>query len=807
VNPVGQDLKYGARLLAKAPAFSVVALVALALGIGATTAIFSVVDAVLLKPLPFRDPDRLIVIYERNPVQHKDKLFVAGANYLEWQRQSRVWEGMAAVQEVHANLTGGPGGHLEPEELKVERVSAGLFPVLGVQAVVGRTFRPEEDQPGHSRYVLLSHRLWRRLFGEDRSLVGNAVRLRGESYTVVGVLPPDFAVLEPAVDAWIPLGLDAGDARGLAAHNVTVIARLKPGAAFARAQAEMETIGRRLEQSNPALNRGSGPSLYTLENELVGDVRKPLLVLLGAVGFLMLMACANVANLLLARGAGRRREIAVRAAMGAGRGRILAQLLCESLMLALAGGLVGLVLARASVALLGRLGEAGIPRLANAGVDARLFAFALCLSLATGILFGLAPALQLSAGSLRESLTEGGRGGTTTRPGRALRDSLVVSEVALAVLVLIGACLLMRSYLRLRAVDPGFQPSGLLTFRLPLGGTRYAAPERRIAFFQQVVDRLAALPGVRAVAAANGLPLTGLGAGSTFAVEGQPPPPPEHRPLGLARSINPGYFRAMGIPLVAGREFAASDTGQSPPVMMVSRSLARRFWSDGHPLGGRIALDYPARTAEIVGVVENWKADRLDGEDWPTLYYPYAQAPVNTMTLALRTAGPPLALASAVGRAVHQLDPDQVVAEVRPMEAVVDESVAGARFQAVVLDILGLIAFSLCAVGVYGVISYSVIERTHEIGIRVALGAQSGDVLLLVLGHGARLAAIGIAAGLAAALALTRLMASMLYGVKPTDFYSFAAISALLGIVALAASYLPSRRAMRLDPVAALRHE
>jgi putative ABC transport system permease protein len=812
MTSLARDLRHGARLLWKAPGFSAVALAALALGMGATSAIFSVVDAVLLKPLPFRDPQRLLVIWESNPAQNLKEMFVTPGDFLEWRNQSRTVEALAAIQDVSVNLTGGPNGHIDPEELRAERVSASLFPLLGVQPVVGRAFRAEEDQPGRTDYALLSHALWQRRFGGDLSIAGKAIRLRDRSYTVVGVLPAGFSVLDPAVDVWIPLGLDTHDAHTAGMRFLTVIARLNRGVEIDRAQTEMDVIGNRLEQANPALDRGWRPSLFPLREELVGHVQQALLVLMAAVGFLLLMACVNVANLLLARGATRRKEIAIRTALGAGRSRIVVQLLSESVLLALAGGALGLALARGVVALVARLGPASIPRLAEARIDARLFLFALGVSVATGILFGMAPAMQSSGANLNAVLTEGGRGGTVGRSGRMVRNALVVAEVALAVVVLIGAGLLMRSFARLRSADPGFRPSGLLTLRVPLAGGRNAAPDRRIAFFQQVADRVATLPGVGAVGAVNGLPLTGLGQGSNFAVDGRPAPAPAQRPLGLLRSVTPAYFRTMGIPLVAGRVFADSDTSQAPPVIVVNQTLARRFWPNGNPLGGRLVVDQNnGRVAEIVGVVGDVKPERIESQDWPTIYNPYAQVPVTTMTMVVRTAGPkgapPLSLASAVEREVHQLDPDQPVADVRSMEEVSDRAIAGARFNTVLLGVFAQIAFLLAAVGIYGVISCDVSERTHEIGIRVALGAQPADVLKLVLGQGARLAGYGIAAGLAAAFVLTRLMAAMLYGVKATDAYTFVATPVLLGVVALAASYLPSRRALRLDPVTALRHE
>ncbi|HTP35807.1 MAG TPA: ABC transporter permease [Candidatus Acidoferrales bacterium] len=803
---IWQDLRYGVRLLRKAPGFAAVALVALALGIGATTAIFSVVDAVLLKPLPFRDPERLLVIWEKNPTLNKVKLFVAPANFLAWQRQSRTTETMAALQDVSVNLTGGPNGHVDPEELRGERVSATLFPLLGVQPVVGRTFREDEDQPGNAFAALLSYSLWQRRFGGDRAIVGKTIRLRDQPYTVTGVLPHDFAVLEPNIDLWIPLGLNGSDPRVALSRFLVVIARRKD--TLDRVRAEFDAIGGRLEQSMPELNRGWRPSIFTVEGELVGDIRRSLWVLLAAVGCLLLMACVNVANLLLSRGAGRRRELALRLALGAGRARIVNQLLAESVLLSLGGGALGLLLATAVIRGLAHSGTGGIPRLAFAAVDLRLFVFALAVSLLTGIVFGAVPAWATSGANLVPALNQGGRSGTTGRAGRAVRNGLVVVEVALAVVVLIGAGLLIRSFIRLRSTNPGFEPAGLLTMRVPLAGLRNAAPERKVAFVQELTGRIGALAGVRSVGGVNGLPLTGLGNGVPFIVEGQPAPAPSQWPVGVLRSVTPAYFRTLGIPLVAGRTFSASDDAQAPLVIVINRTLASRFWPASNPIGAHLILDFrKPRSAEVIGVVGDVKPERPEAEDWPTIYNAYSQAPVNTMTLAVRCDGPPLALALAAQREVQRLDPDQPVADVRTMDDVVSKAVSGARFNTGLLTAFAAIAFVLAAVGIYGVISYDVSERTNEIGIRMALGAQPGDLLRLVVGEAARMALYGITAGLAISFAVTRLMATMLYSVNPTDAYTFWGISILLALVALAASYLPSRRALALNPVNALRHE
>jgi putative ABC transport system permease protein len=802
-----QDLRYGARMLAKAPAFTAVALLTLALGMGAATAIFSVVDTVLLKPLPFRDAERLLLIWEQNVSQNLDRTFVSPADFLAWQQQCRAVERMAALQDMRINLTGGPNGYIESEELKGERVTADLFPLLGVEPTVGRAFRPEEDRPGSANVVMLSHSLWQRRFAGDPDIAGKTIRLRDQPYTVVGVLPAAFAVMESSVDVFIPLGLDPGDAHSVHNRFLRVIARRR--GSLDQVRAELDALGAQLERAQPTLNTGWRPEVFELREELVGGVRRALWVLMAAVGCLLLMACVNVANLLLARGATRRKEIALRSALGAGRGRIVAQFLTESVLLAVGGAALGWLLAAGAIYLLVHAGPASVPRLAQAALDLRLFGFALAVSLTTGILFGIVPAMQGARTSLSATLNEGGRGGSTGRAGRRIRNTLVSTEVALAVVVLIAAGLLMRSFIRLRGVDPGFRPAGVLTVRVPLTGGRNSARDQRIAFFRQVTERIAALPGVRAVGAVNALPLTGLAVGATFAVVGRPATDQARRPMALSRSITPGYFAAVGIPLLAGRALADSDTAQSAPVVVVNQTLARRFWPGGNAVGGRLAVDRAAgtRVEEIVGVVGDTKSESIDGEEWPTIFSPYPQLPPGAMTLTVRTAGPPLALASAVTHEVHRLDPDQPVADLRPMDEVVDLALAGARFNTVLLVGFAGVAFLLAAVGIYGVISYDVSQRTHEIGIRMALGAQPADVRRLIMGQGARLAVYGIVAGLLGAALVTRFMRTMLFGVHPADAWTYTAISVLLALVALGASFVPSRRAMALDPVTALRHE
>jgi len=799
------DLRHAVRLFHKAPGVTLVSLLALALGIGAATAIFSVTDAVLWRPLAFPQPERLVVVWEKNPAQNKFRMFAQTGDYFEWQRQGSLFESTGAFQDVHVTLSGGPKGALPAEEIAAQRVSASLFPTLGVQPALGRGFGPDEDRPGHTTFALLSDSLWRHRFGGDPAIAGETIRLRDQSYTVLGVMPPGVRILQHPADIWIPLGLDANDARTLQARFLTVIGRLRPGVSLAQAQAGLNSLADRLEQNDPASNRGWRPNLFPMLQELTGDVQQPLLILSGAVGFLLLIACVNVANLLLAGGAARSKEFAVRIAMGAGRGRIVFQLMTESLALAAAGGILGLALAWGSIGVLTRLGAATIPRLAQARLDWRVFLFALAISAASGVMFGVAPSLQVSAANPNAALITGGRGSTAARSSRMLRNGLVVAEIALALLVLIGAGLLMRSFVRLRAVNPGFETSHLLTLRLPLPPG--LPMERRAALLNRLTLLLAALPGVRSAGAVNTLPLTGFGSGTTFAVEGQMAPPPEQRPISLMRAATPDYFRTMAIPLVSGRFFTDSDTAQAPPRIIVSQTLARRFWPGSSAIGGHLVLDPDGHTAEIVGVVGDVKPESLDGADWLTVYSPYRQTVPNTMVLVLRTNVPPESLATTVEHVVHMADPAQAVADVRSMDEVVDRTVATARFHMLVLAAFSQISFLLAATGIYGVVAYDVSRRTSEIGIRMALGAQPADVMRLVLGQCARLAGLGILLGLAGAFALTRLMLSMLFEVKPTDAFTFVSISLLLGAVALAAGYLPARRAMALKPAAALRHE
>jgi putative ABC transport system permease protein len=801
-----QDLRHALRLLYRSPGFTAVAVLALALGIGAATSIFSVVDAALLRPLPFRDARRLMVLWTRNPAKTPLRMFVSPAEFLEWRAQARSFESMAAVQPARMNLSGGTNGPGEPEEIDVERVSWNFLHVLGVSTAAGRSFSAEEDRPGQSGVVILSHSLWMRRFGGGPA-TGQSVRLRDRSYVVAGVAPAGFSIVNPKVEAWIPLALNPGDTRGGTVRNLMVFGRLAPGVTPQQAATEMELIAARLERERPSTNAGWKPWIFDIREEISGGVRRALLVLFAAVTLLLLIACANVANLLLARSAGRQKEIALRTALGGSRLRIFLQLLAESVVLALAGGVAGVALSTLGIRLVTQLAPSSLPRLSAVSVDLRLLAFSLLCSLLTGIVFGLAPALQASRADLNEVLKEGGRGGTGGVRRRFLRDALVVAEIAIAVVVLIGAGLLTRSFQRLRSADPGFPGSRMLTMRIPLAGGRNAAEPRRIAFFGEVLQRLPAVGGVRGAAAVSALPLTGLGIGSTFTVEGRPVPPLEDRPLCLIRSVTPGYFGALGIPLLAGRDFNAFDTSDAARVALVNTTMARRFFPDRSAIGAHLSLDSPAVKLEIVGIAGDVKQDKLDRPDWPTVYFPYPQAPAATMVLMVRTEGDPLASAPAVVREIRAIDPDQPVADIRSIEQVLSDSVATPRFNAVLLAVFAGVAFVLAAVGIYGVTAYGGAERTREFGIRLALGAAPADIFGMVLLNGASLAGIGIAIGLAASFALTRTMASMLYPIAPADLTTFASVTLLLGAVALSACYLPSRHATAVEPVQALRHE
>ncbi len=818
-----QDLRYAGRMLLKHPGFTGVAALALALGIGANSAIFSVINAVLLRPLPYQDPDRIITIWETNPHLQLgfDKFPCSAANFIDWREQNHVFGHIAALSSDPFNLE----GRGEPEKLGGARVSADLFAVLGVEASLGRAFLPEEDQPGHNHVVVLSHSLWQRRFGSDPGVIGQAVRFNGESYTVVGVMPPGFhyphgtdmpAYFQfPAqTEVWSPIALRAEQIKNRGGINKAVIARLKPGVTLKQAQAEMDTIAQRIGQQYPDTEAGFGVTLIPLHEQVTGSLRPSLLTLLGAVGFVLAVACANVANLLLARAAARQKEIAIRTALGAGRWRIVRQLLTESVLLSSLGGGLGLLLGMWGIDLLIAATPENIPRFKEVSLDARVLGFTLVVSLLTGIIFGLAPALQASKPDLNESLKEGGRGSTSVR--HRVRSLLVISEVALALVLLIGAGLMIKSFLRLQQVDPGLDPHHVLTMRLSIPYAKYSKDEQRIAFYRQLLERTESLPGVQAVGAVSEIPLSGAEDLEGFTIEGRPPVKSlQEMPIANYHTVTPDYFRAMGITLLKGRQLTEGDKEDAPGVVIINETFAHRFFPGEDAIGKRVTFDNPEKEKaswnSIVGVVRDVKHSALDAEPRPEIFRPFFQSPGTSfsgdLALVARTVSDPLSLAAAIRNEVWAVDKEMPVYDIETMDQIIAESVSRRRFNMLLLGVFAAVAMILATVGIYGVMSYTVSQRTHEIGIRMALGAERGDVLRLVVGQGMMQALAGVAIGLAGAFAVTRVMASLLYGVSATDPVTFIGISLLLAMIALIACYIPARRAMKVDPMVALRYE
>jgi putative ABC transport system permease protein len=809
-----QDLRYGARALARTPGFTAAAVLALALGIGASAAVFSVVNSVLLRPLPYMDAEQLVVIL------HRAKNPVAPANYLDWRRESRAFEDMGAAELWAPNLT----GRAEPEKLWALRMTPSMFPVLGVPPLLGRAFLPSEGEPGSDHVIILSHRLWQRRFMGDASVIGRSVMLDGEPYTVVGVMPEDFRFAPfwaTQTELWAPLALSQRAAnRG--GSSLRVFARLAPGVPLGQAQAEMATIADRLDKEYPGTNRDV--TVLSLTEKVVGDVRPALLVLLVAVGFVLLIACANVAHLLLARAAARQRELAVRTALGASRSRIIRQLLTESSLLALTGGALGIALATTAVRVLVALSPGSIPRVETIALDGRVLAATVILSLLTGVAFGLVPALHRERRDLADALRDSSRGSTGGVERTRLRDILVASEFALALVLLVGAGLMIRSFQALQSVDPGFDPRNVLTAVVTVTGTKEEDPRRRAAFFQELVGKVAALPGVESASAINHLPLAGDMWGWPFVVEGRPLPKPGEMTTAAYRVVLPGYFRTMRIPILRGRDVTDRDRLDAPGVVVVNEEMASRQWPGEDALGKRISLDTEGRGPwlTVVGVAKNAVRGEWTAEPEEEVYLPYLQTRsyleersswIAYLTLVLRTRCPKAPACDAaelvppLREAVRSLEPNAPLSEVQTMEQVVRSETARTRFNLALLATFAAVALILAALGIYGVMSYSVSRRTHEIGIRMALGARRGDVLRLVVLQGMVVALAGAVVGLLGALALTRFMTSLLYKVGSTDVATFVAVPVVLAGVALAASYLPARRATRIDPLLALRHE
>ncbi|HEX8144776.1 MAG TPA: ABC transporter permease [Pyrinomonadaceae bacterium] len=811
MRTVLQDVRYGFRMLAKRPGFTVVAVLALALGIGANTAIFSVVNAVLLRPLSFKEPERLVAVWETNAQaegEARTRNEVALGNFLDWRAQNRVFEQLGALVYASANLS----GVAEPERVQGAVVTTNLFQLLGAQPLMGRAFLPEEEQVTSPRAVIISHGLWQRRFGADPALLGKTLTLNGNQTTVVGIMPPGFQLQFPTsmqVDMWLPLRIDPKDA-GRKAHYLYVLGRLKQGVSMAQAQAGMNAIVGQLQEQYPETNADRGANLVSLHKQLVGNVEPYLYVLFGAVGFVLLIACANVANLLLARVNARHKEVAIRIALGAGRWRLVRQLLTESLMLAAIGGLLGLLVAYWGVDLLVALSPPDVPRLGEIGLHGPVFAWTLLVSLLTGLLFGIAPALQASKPDLNEALKESGGRSTGGTGHSRLRNLLVVSEIALALVLLVGAGLLIRSFMRLQQVSPGFEPKNLLTLNISLPRQKYREEQQANLFFEQLFQRIGAVPGVEAVGGIDPLPLSDSNETTGILLESQPALAPADRPEVGSRTITPGYFQTLRIPVLKGRPFTGQDREDAPRTVIINDALARRFWPNEEPIGKRLGFEDDEgkqEWREIVGVVGDVKHERLDAEAKPEVYLPYSQSPRNFMTLVVRTSSEPAGMIGAIRDQVLALDRDQPVFGIRTMEQRLSKSVAQSRFVMMLLAVFSGLALVLAAVGVYGVMAYSVTQRTHEIGIRMALGAQTGDVLRMVVGQGMTLACVGVAIGLLAAFALRRVMSGLLYGVGATDPVTFIGVSLLLAGVAFVACLIPARRAARVDPMVALRYE
>ena len=796
-----KDIRYGIRTLSKTPGFTAVAVIALALGIGANTAIFSVVNAVLLRPLPFQQSDQLVMVWEKRAQLGRERNVVSPPDFNDWRAQNQVFEDMAAFSGQGFNL----GAGIEPERIQAAGVSPSLFSILRVQPRMGRAFQSDEDQPTSNPVVIIGSGLWQRSFASDPEIVGKTIKLDEKAYTVVGVMPADFVFPNRRSEVWTPLTLSPDDANNRGGHNLQVVARLKPGVSLQQARTEMDSITAQLEQQYK-VNTGHRANVFLLYDEVVAGARPALLVLLGAVAFVLLIACANVANLLFARSSTRQKEIAIRTALGARRSRIIRQLLTESLILAITGGTVGVLLALWGLDLLLAIGGDTIPRVKEIKLDIWVLGFSMLVSLATGLLFGLVPALQTSKPDLNETLKEGGRSASGSIRRNRTRSFFVIAEVAICLVLLIGAGLMLRSFARVINVSPGFNPDNLLSMNVALSGSRYGGADQVAGFYQRALERLSSLPGVQSAAATSGLPMAGGFGSRYFAIEGRPPQPAGQ---GFNANVNlttPGYFQTMNIPLIEGRDFDQRDVMKAPEAAIINQDMVRRYWPDEDPIGKRLAVGSgPWRT--VVGVVGDVKQAGLDIETRPEMFWPYYQLPLSFSTLVVRTGGDPEAMTSAVRSAMQEIDWDLPLYDIKPVNEVISESVAPRRFNMLLLGIFAGLALVLAAVGIYGVISYSVSQRTREIGIRIALGASHESVLRLVVGQGMTLALIGVAIGVIASFFLTKFMATLLFGVSATDPLTFIGISVLLIGVSIVASFIPARRAMKVDPMVALRYE
>jgi putative ABC transport system permease protein len=795
-----QDLRYGARMLLKKPGFTLIAVITLALGIGANTAIFSVVDAVVFRPLPYDEPERLVQVWPVN-LRTGDGGGVPYPNFVDWRGRNSVFEQIAAYGGKSFIITGGD----EAKRIRGVGVSSNLFSLLRIKSSLGRVLLPDDDRIDATPVALIGYRLWHERFGADPQVIGKTMTLDGKSFAVIGVMPPGFQFPEEA-ELWVSVAqVYSKILADRNAGSLEVIGRLKTGVGLEQAQAEMASIARQLEQEYPGANKDFSVKLIPQHELLVGNIRRTLLILFGAVGFVLLIACANVANLSLARGAARQKEIAIRVALGATRIRVIRQYLTESLSFALLGGGLGVLLALWSVSLLATSLPATMPRANEIGIDWRVLGFTCIISFLTGIIFGLAPALQGSKPDMIEALKEGGGKITEGRGRNRLRSLLVVTEVALSLVLLVGAGLLIKSFWHLQQVKPGYDYENVLAIKLSLSDDKYPEKRERIAFYRQAISRIESLPGVMTAGASTLLPLSGSSSSKSFTIEGRARQSPDEFFIANNRSISPDYFRTARIPLLRGRAFTDADDADAAPVAIINETMAYRYWPAGDALSKHIRM---GRTiCEIVGVVGDVRHRWLDGDLTPEIYLPYPQEPESWLNFVVRTGADQKGLASALRNEFKNIDRDQPISEITTLAQLRSRSVAQPRFNTLLLGIFAVIALILAAVGIYGVISYSVTQRTHEIGIRMALGAQASDVLKLVVGKGMSLVLIGVAIGMLSSLALTRLIKALLFGVSATDPWTFVAIGLLLAFVALLACWIPARRATKVDPLVALRCE
>ncbi|HEY0763617.1 MAG TPA: ABC transporter permease [Pyrinomonadaceae bacterium] len=795
------DVRYAVRSLLKRPGFSLIVVLTLALGIGANAAVFSVINAVLLRPLPYRDVDRVVTLWQNNTKAGISLNEVSPANFIDWKEQSHSFEALAGIEPSGFTLVGDG----EPERFSAWYVTSGFFQVAGTDALLGRTFTDEDYQPGNNRVVVLAHGLWQRRFGGDPTIVGRKLTLNGQPFLVVGVMPPEFQ-LPADREIWAPrvVGEDLRQLRGATFWNV--VGRLKQGTTVAQAQEEMNGIAARIASQYPDISGGMGATVVPLFEQITGQIRSALWVLFGAVGLVLLIACVNVANLLLVRGAERQREFAIRRALGAERIRLLRQTLTESLLLVLVGGATGVLLASWLVKLIMALSSSKIPRVEYVNVDLRVVLFACGVSLLTAIVFGLVPAIQFWRNDIQGTLKESGRSAATPVRQR-LRKALVISEVAVAVLLLTGAGLLFRSFMRLLQVDPGFTKENVLALQVFLP-RNYDQPEKMIGFFDQSIDKIKGLSGIEAAAVIATPPFTKLEQDATFNVVGRPAPPSGSEPSAFYAPVSSEYLSALNIPLKKGRYFTNFDKADAPRVVVINETMARRYFPNEDPIGQRMTVTFAeTETREIVGVIGDVLHDGLHAEPRPEIYVPHQQSASAYMTFLVKTKTEPAAQLASVKRAIREVNPNQTFARTATMEELVSDSLKQRRFNLSLLGLFAAIALLLATIGIYGSISYSTRQRTNEIGVRIALGAQTLDVLRLIVGQGVGLALVGVAIGLAAAFLLTRTIKSLLFGVTPTDPLTFVAISVLLIVTAFIASLIPARRATKVDPLVALRSE